>query len=111
MTKFIIATLTAVHVSAHAVDDYSPHVDIIREVPGRDINHISQQFHDFDSMAMWLEDRLQDGGDPYVTRVVIYPKGKDYAPPVDLSHNACINVKSDKDFPILEKLNDQKNSR
>jgi hypothetical protein len=52
-------------------------VDIERKLPYK-TQHIVQQFHDFDSFAMWMETKLENGCDPYVEKVVIDLKYKEF---------------------------------
>jgi len=81
-------------------------VDIIRLLPNGAEQNIVQEFHDFDSFAMWMGTKMERGCDPYVTDVHInlQHNPKDMTPLGYVPEHILIrNPYYGKDFPAEEK--------
>jgi hypothetical protein len=76
---FIFLALT-VSMSAEAEPLEEPQmivIEIERNLPDNRSFIIKREFNDLEDLLMWFENKVDsDGCDPYVDRVIMYPKGK-----------------------------------
>ena len=76
---FIFLALT-VSMSAEAEPLEEPQmivIEIERNLPDNRSFVIKREFNDLEDLLMWFENKVENEGcDPYVDRVIMYPKGK-----------------------------------
>ena len=78
MKKLIVALLLIIPTVALAeFKEPMVRVEITRSIPYDKDYHIVREFDDLDELVMWFNNKMENEGcDPYVTKVTLFPKGK-----------------------------------
>lgn len=69
MLTFLFVFAGAILFAGYATADVR--VDIERVLPNQTTQYIVQQFDDFEAFSMWMEMKMENGCDPYVTKIHI----------------------------------------
>ena len=78
--KYLIVALSLMLSSFAVAEDFKDpmvRVEITRSIPYDKDYSIVREFDDLDELVMWFNNKMENEGcDPYVTKVTLFPKGK-----------------------------------